>query len=72
MNKNLLRSIMALHSDNDTTLAEFLLISRSRFSAKINETNGAEFTKREITKIREKYELTGEQVIDIFFAPKVS
>lgn len=72
MNKNLLRSIMALHGDNDTTLAEFLLISRSRFSAKINETNGAEFTKREITKIREKYELTGEQVIDIFFAPKVS
>lgn len=72
MNKNLLRSIMALHGDNDTTLAEFLLISRSRFSAKINETNGAEFTKREITKIKEKYELTGEQVIDIFFAPKVS
>lgn len=72
MNKNLLRSIMALHGDNDTTLAEFLLISRSRFSAKINEINGAEFTKREITKIREKYELTGEQVIDIFFAPKVS
>ncbi len=72
MNKNLLRSIMALHGDNDTTLAEFLLISRSRFSAKINETNGAEFTKREITKIKEKYELTGEQVIDIFFTPKVS
>lgn len=72
MNKNLLRSIMALHGDNDTTLAEFLLISRSRFSAKINETNGAEFTKREITKIKEKYELTWEQVIDIFFIPKVS
>lgn len=72
MNKNLLRSIMALHGDNDTTLAEFLLISRSRFSAKINETGGAEFTKREITRIKEKYELTGEQVIDIFFTPKVS
>lgn len=72
MNKNLLRSIMALHGDNDTTLAEFLLISRSRFSAKINETNGAEFTKREITKIKEKYELTGGQVIDIFFTPQVS
>lgn len=72
MNKNLLRSIMALHGDNDTSLANYLLLSRSRFSAKINETNGAEFSKREITRIRDKYNLTDEQVMQIFFAPNVS
>ena len=70
MNKNLLRSIMALHGDNDTTLAEYLLISRSRFSAKINETGGAEFNKGEITKIKQKYHLTAEQVDEIFFSQK--
>lgn len=72
MNKNLLRSIMALHGDNDTSLANYLLLSRSRFSAKINEKNGAEFSKREITRIRDKYNLTDEQVMQIFFAPNVS
>lgn len=72
MNKNLLRSIMTLHGDNDTSLAEYLLISRSRFSAKINETGGAEFNKSEITRIKEKYNLTAEQVDSIFFAPEVS
>lgn len=72
MNKNLLRSIMALHGDNDTSLANYLLLSRSRFSAKINETNGAEFSKREITRIRDKYNLTDEQVMQIFFTPNVS
>ena len=72
MNKNLLRSIMALHGDSDTTLAEYLLISRSRFSAKINETGGAEFNKGEITKIKQKYNLTAEQVDEIFFSQEVS
>lgn len=35
------------------------------FSAKINETNGAEFTQGEISKIKQKYSLRVED-IDLF------
>ena len=45
MNKNLLESEMKKHGDTGTMLASFLGMARSTFSAKINETNGAEFTQ---------------------------
>lgn len=67
LNKNLLESVMKLHGDTGGTLAESLHIARSTFSAKINETNGAEFTQNEIRIIKEKYNLSAEQVNDIFF-----
>ena len=38
----------------------------------MNETNGAEFTQNEILKIKEKYQLTGSEVDEIFFNSKVS
>ena len=68
MNKLRLESIMKLHGDTGKTLAEHLGMARSTFSAKINETNGAEFTQGEISKIREKYSLTADEVESIFFA----
>ncbi|MBT9794514.1 XRE family transcriptional regulator [Clostridium sp. MCC334] len=68
MNKNQLRSVMALHGDNDGMLAEYLGISKSRFSAKINETGGAEFNQGEILKIKHKYNLSAEEVDLIFFS----
>lgn len=67
MNKNQLKSIMTLHGDNNGKLAEYLGISESRFSAKINETNGAEFNKGEITKIKQKYDLSADDIDSIFF-----
>lgn len=67
MNKNLLESVMKLHGDTGGMLAEYLHIARSTFSAKINETNGAEFTQNEIRIIKEKYNLSAEQINDIFF-----
>lgn len=72
MNKLRLESVMRLHGDTGTSLAKYLQISRTTFSAKINETNGAEFTQGEISMIREKYSLSPEDVIGIFFDTKVS
>ena len=39
---------------------------------KINETGGAEFTQGEIGRIRNKYGLSSEEVVDIFFDKIVS
>ena len=71
MRKNELESVMKLHGDTGTTLSEFLGISRSSFSNKINE-NTQEFTLSEIYKIKEKYNLTAEQIDSIFFNKAVS
>lgn len=67
MNSALLRSIMVLHGDTNKDLADFLKISEVSVSNKINE-NGTEFKQGEIAKIKEKYDLTMEQVESIFFA----
>ena len=67
MNKNMLRSVMVLHDDTNITLAEYLGISDSTLSLKMNETNGAEFTQGEIKKIIKRYDLTAEQTLQIFF-----
>lgn len=67
MNKELLRSIMVLHGDTNKDLAELLNISEASVSAKINE-NGTEFKQGEMVKIRDRYQLSPEQVDAIFFA----
>lgn len=72
MQKNELVSVMKKHGDRQEDLANYIGISPQRFSAKINEKDGAEFTKGEIAKIKEKYNLTAEQVDLIFFASDVS
>ena len=58
---------MKKHGDNQSDLADYIGISLQRFNAKINETDGAEFTQGEIAKIKEKYDLTAEQIDLIFF-----
>lgn len=68
MNKRMLESVMKLNGDTGTSLAQFLGIARCTFSAKINETNGAEFTQGEINKIKNKYNLEAQEVDNIFFA----
>lgn len=66
MNKDLLRSVMVLHGDTNRSLAAFLGISEQSLSNKINE-NGTEFRQGEIARIKERYNLTSEQVDLIFF-----
>ncbi len=72
MNRSKLRSKMALHDDTGGILARAIGISESRLSAKINETNGAEFTQKEIEAIKKRYDLSPEEIDEIFFEKKVS
>ena len=77
LNKNILESVMKRHGDTGGELAAYLGMARSTFSMKINETetspgNNAEFTQGEIMKIKQRYNLTAEELDEIFFATKVS
>lgn len=71
MKKNELESVMRKNGDTGTSLSKYLGIATSTFSAKINE-NGAEFNKKEIGAIINRYNLTPAEVVNIFFAEKVS
>ena len=72
MNKKKLESLMKLFDDTGQTLAEYLGITRPTFSNKLNETRGAEFTQGEIRMLKERYNLTAQDVDEIFFDSKVS
>ncbi|MBQ6163952.1 MAG: XRE family transcriptional regulator [Clostridia bacterium] len=72
MDKMKLRIIMMLNGENNSDLANLLHITPQTVSAKLNETNGAEFTQSEIFAIKDHYELTPDQVDEIFFNKKVS
>lgn len=67
MNKAALKSVMILHGDKNKDLAEYLGISEQSVSNKMNE-NDTEFKQGEIALITKKYNLSGEQIKDIFFA----
>jgi hypothetical protein len=67
MNKELLKSVMALFGDTNASLADYLGISEQSFSKKINE-NGTEFWKREIQQIKVRYGLDADMIDRIFFA----
>lgn len=71
MNRKALRSVMVLHGDTNSSLAALLGISLQSVSNKLNE-NGSEFKQGEILKIKERYNLSAEQVESIFFASEVS
>lgn len=58
---------MKKYGDNGGQLAKYLGITRGTFSLKLNEKNGAEFTNKEMIKIKERYKLTPDQVDLIFF-----
>lgn len=73
MNKALLKSFMALHGDTVTDLASCLCLSPQSVYNKINETKmssgkNAEFGQWEIRQIKDRYNLTPDEVESIFFA----
>jgi len=60
---------------NDGTqemLAKKMGISLSCLNAKINETGNREFRQSEISFIRDRYDLSEQEVVEIFFGAKVS
>lgn len=72
MNKASLKGFMALNGDTQETLASALGMSLSRFNAKINERDGAEFTQSEICAMVNRYQMTPEEAAATFFDEKVS
>ena len=66
MNPNMFKSKMKLYGDTNAKLAAAIGISPQRLSAKINETGGAEFTQGEIEKIKDRYNLTPDEVDSVF------
>jgi len=72
MNTARMKSVMILYGDTSAVLAGTIGVSPQTFSAKINERNGAEFTQGEISKIKERYNLSPEEIDSIFFNEKVS
>lgn len=72
MNKNMLVGVMYSNGDTQDDLAKAIGCSLQRFNAKLNGRNGAEFTQGEISIIRNRYNLTPNQLDSIFFKALVS
>lgn len=69
MNKNKLRAVIADHGENQEIFADALGMSRVTLSRKINEKKQTKgFSQPEISAIIKRYNLTHEQVADIFLA----
>lgn len=66
MNTERLRSVMVLHGDTYKDLADYLGISETSLGNKINEKN-TQFKQGEIAKIKDKYNLSPDEVDAIFF-----
>lgn len=66
MNANLLRSKMALHGDMQVDLAKDLNITAMGLSNKMNQKN--DFKQSEIDYIARKYDLTADEIKEIFFS----
>lgn len=66
MNKKLLESAMKKYGDTQETLANFLRLTRGSVNKKINETK-ASFTQPEIRLIKERYNLSAQEIDEIFF-----
>ena len=72
MNPNELRAQMARYGDNNIKLAKALGMSESTLSCKMNGKRNMCFTQAEIQIMIDRYNLTADDVILIFFTPKVS
>ena len=70
MNSNNLKAAMAKHNDTQEKLAEFLGLQVSGINARIN--GKIDFRRSEINAIRERYGLSPEETIEIFFSENVS
>lgn len=65
MNSNILKSKIKLNEDTQEELAEYLGITNSTLSFKINGKN--DFLRAEIQLIKQRYKLTPQEIDQIFF-----
>lgn len=67
MNINLLKGKMRENALTQEAMAAKMGISLSRFNAKLNERDGAEFSLGELQALKSILSLTSKQVDQIFF-----
>lgn len=65
MNSSNLKAVMAKNDDTQEKLAEYLGLQVSSVNARIN--GKTEFRRSEINAIRERYQLSAEETMEIFF-----
>ena len=70
MNKAAMRSVMAKHSDTQQALAEALELPVSGLNARIN--GHIDFRAGEIIKIIQRYGLSDQETMEIFFETMAS
>lgn len=72
MNGDLLKGEIRAKAMTQEDVARNIGVSLSRFNAKLNNTNGAEFSLGEVRAIKDLLGLTSDKVDLIFFDEKVS
>lgn len=72
MNGDLLKGEIRAKAMTQEDVARNIGVSLSRFNAKLNNTNGAEFSLGEVRAIKDLLGLTSYKVDLIFFNEKVS
>ena len=70
MNSNLLRAVIAKNGDTQAKLAEAMGMPVSALSVRIN--GKVEFRRNEIRFIKQRYNLSSDEINEIFFAELVS
>ena len=68
MNKRLFESKMKLYGDNQGDAAAAIGVSESTFSLRLNQVNGCQFKQNDIRIYIKRYNLTPEELIEIFFS----
>ena len=68
MNKDMLKGQIRSLGMTQGDVAEKIGVSLSRFNAKINETDGAEFSLGEVQALKGLLNLNSDQVDQIFFS----
>lgn len=68
MNSNILKGKMREHNLTQSAVAATIGLSLSRFNAKLNNSDGAEFSLGEIRSLKELFALDSNQVDQIFFS----
>ena len=70
MNSNLLKSVIIKNGDTQEKLAEAMGLPASALNMRIN--GKIEFRRNEINFIKQRYQLSSEEIDDIFFTELVS
>ena len=72
VNINIVNRNKITYKDTQSTLASAMGLSLSRLNAKINERDDAAFTQSEMAFIINRYKLSSDEAMSIFFSSLVA